>query len=345
MNAFLLTKEQTGSLCGALSHLLAAGISPGDAFSILSQDETKGDLRSTLEIMAQKADGGAPFASLFREAGCFPGYVCGLLEVADRVGQCQKALASLSRYYHRRSASDRRLRAALTYPAVLLAVLLAVVGILLIWVLPVFNDVYAQLGSGLTGFAGFLLTLGKLLGKLMPWIALLAAATVLLFVIPFLRRRLFRLFKTLWGDRGAAGQVSSARYLQALTLGLQSGMTQEEAAALAGSLSQGECPAFIRRCNAFTGLLDQGTSLPQALQKCGFFSRSDCRLLEAGVRSGHLLEVLEQTTQDLLERSEEANEKQMAKIEPVMVFVACCIIGAVLLTVMLPLMQIMNTIG
>ncbi len=345
MKHFLLSKEQTGSLCGALAHLLGAGISPGDALTLLSQDEPDPALRTLLAAMAEKADGGAPFALLFREAGCFPGYVCGLLEVADRVGQWEQTLSALSRYYRRQADMDRRLRAALTYPAALLAVLLAVVVILLVWVLPVFHDVYAQLGSGLSGLAGYLLALGTLLRRWLPWLGVLAAAAALLLAIAPLRRRVGGLYRRIRGDKGASRQVNSARYLQALTLGLHSGMAQAEAAALAAGLSRWECHAFSRRCDALCALLEENTSLPQALQACDFLPRSDCRLLEAGMKSGHLLEALEQVTQDRLTRSEEAVERQMGKIEPAMVAVACCIIGGVLLTVMLPLLQIMNTIG
>ena len=50
----------------------------------------------------------------------------------------------------------------------LIPVLLAVMVILLVWVLPVFDDVYAQLGTGLTGFAGGLLAFGELLRKILP---------------------------------------------------------------------------------------------------------------------------------------------------------------------------------
>ncbi len=345
MKAFHLNKEQTGSLCAALSYLLDAGISPGDALTLLAKDEPEKKLRSVLENMAQKADDGIPFAALFREAGCFPNYVCNLVDVADRVGKCQQTLASLGRYYTRRDAAQRRIKAALAYPAVLLAVLLVVVGILLIWVLPVFNDVYAQLGSQLTGFAGGLLAFGTLLGQWLPWIGIGAAAIAVLLLIRPVRRKLSQGLKALWGDRGTARSIHCARYLQALTLALHSGMTQEEAAELASSLSTADAPAFALRCKKLTQKLHSGISLPQALWECDFVQRSHCRLLEAGTQSGHLLETLEQVTQDRLERSEEALERQMGKIEPALVAVACCIIGAVLLTVMLPLMQIMNTIG
>ena len=96
-----------------------------------------------------------------RDRGRFPAYVSTLTDVGERVGRIEQTLTSLSRYYENRERMDRRMQAALLYPAMLILVLLAVAVVLLVWVLPVFNDVYAQLGTGLTGFAGSLLQLQR----------------------------------------------------------------------------------------------------------------------------------------------------------------------------------------
>ena len=76
--------------------------------------------------------------------------------------------------FERQKLSDEEKRATLKC-GLLTGVLLAVVVILLVWVLPVFNDVYIQLGSRLTGLAGGLLLLGGVLRRLLPGLAVVAA--------------------------------------------------------------------------------------------------------------------------------------------------------------------------
>ena len=56
---------------------------------------------------------------------------------------------------------DRRIKSALLYPAVMLMLMLVVIAVLLVKVLPIFNDVYASLGGRLTGVAGGLLAMGQ----------------------------------------------------------------------------------------------------------------------------------------------------------------------------------------
>lgn len=345
MKDFQLTNEQVGLICKALAHLIHAGIGTADALYLLAEDEDDLQCRQMLTQMAQMADEGTSLAAACQGVGCFPEYVCTLLAVAGRVGKTEDTLFALARHYDNRAQMLSRLRSSLLYPTVLLVVLLAVILILLIWVLPIFNDVYAQLGSRLTGIAGGLLTLGAALRQSLPVLCILLAAAGLACCIRPVRQKLLKLWQKFFGDRGAFAAVNSARFVQALSLALCSGMTAQEAAALAATLSNENNPAFRRRCNGCLAALDQGLPLAQALLANGFLSNSDCRLLDTGSRSGSSDAVIEEIAQRNAMQSEERLEQTTAKLEPAMVSVACVLIGIVLLSVMLPLVNIMATIG
>lgn len=344
MNQIRLTTEDVAALCRAMASLLQAGISPGDGLTLLAQEEAQPAWRELLSAMAVSCDEGRPLPQVFREAGCFPGYVCALLTVGDRVGQSAGVLDALADYYDNRARMNRQLKAALTYPAMLLAVLVGVVVALLVWVLPVFDDVYAQLGSGLAGFAGGLLAFGRVLRGILPWICLALAALLLAAAIPPVRKRGMLILSARFGDRGALAKVNSARFVQALSLGLSSGMTDQEGAELACELAFGEA-GFDHRSRRCLELLDEGMDLPQALQQTGMITAGDCRLLSLARRSGQGEQALAILARKLREQGEEALEQTVGKIEPAIVAVACGLIGMVLLTVMLPLVQIMNAIG
>ena len=106
-----------------------------------------------------------------------------------------------------------------------------------------------------------------------------------------------------------------------------------------------EAPAFRKRCEDCLAQVDAGESLSKALRQSGMLESAQCRLLEAGQRSGQGEKILEELSRRLLEDSEEALEREAGKAEPAMVAVACLLIGAVLLSVMLPLMNILSAIG
>ena len=343
MKRMLLTNEEIGSLCMALSHLLHSGIGFGDALMLLSSDERDNGCKALLESMATGMDEGKSLSQVFWETAAFPGYVCTLIQVGEAAGKLEEALEALARYYQNRARLAARLRSALVYPAVLLLVLLAVMTVLLVWVLPVFDQVYAQLGRSLTGLAGIMLALGMGIKKLLP--VLLAAGIVIgaVLAVPGIRNRLLTGAKKRFGDRGVFGKINRARFLQALSMAYSSGMSAEAAAKIAGDLS--ENPAFQAACCRCLAALEQGASMAKALGEAGMLQSAHCRLLEAGERGGRGALVLEQLSDRLLEESEDALERQAEKIEPAMVITACVLIGGVLLAVLLPLVHIMSAIG
>lgn len=344
MKPQVLTNEQIGSVCMALGHLLHAGIGTADALVLLQQDEQIPVVRQLLDRMARQADAGISLAAAAEESGSFPQYVCTLLEVGHRVGKTEQTLFALARYYQNRARLENQLRTALLYPAMLLLVLLAVTVALLVWVLPVFRDVYARLGATLTGVAGWLLALGQGLGQALPWALGVVVLLGALLAVSAIGKKVKAFLGKWLADVGPLRKVNTARYIQALTMALSSGLTAQEAASLAGELAGEESGNFQKRCDTCLKTLEE-QGLAQALKSGGLLSPADSCLLEAGIRSGQSERVLETISSRLLEESEDALAAAAGRVEPCVVALCCGVIGLILLSVMLPLMQIMTAIG
>lgn len=334
--------DNLSMLTMSLAHLLHAGVAVPDALWLLAEDAKDSEI---LQKMAENADSGMSLAQCFQNSGVFPGYLCTLLAVGEKVGKTEQTLTRLAQYYDGQARLKRQLRSALLYPAILLAVLLAVFVVLLVWVLPIFDSVYAQLGGSLTGIAGGLLNFGKLIGKALPWIGVALALLFAVFAVPFFRKSAMKLWKKLWGDQGVWKYVNNGRFVQALSLGIVSGMTQPEAVQMASGMAKMDVPKFKLRCEQCAKALEQGEKLSSALEKVDFLTAAEGRLLDAGIRSGQGEVALSQLADRLLEQSEEKVAGLTEKAEPAAVILACSLTGLVLLSVMLPLLNIMNTIG
>ena len=343
-----LTHEQISSLCLELSLLLHAGVSVGEGLALMAEEAGQTGDKALLEGLANKLDEGCPLAEALTGSGRFPEYVCGLVEVGERSGRLEEALASLSRYYDERGRLEHRVRSALLYPAVLLLLMLVVIVVLLSRVLPVFNEVYASLGGRLTGVAGGLLTLGRALDAALPVLCIVLGAAVL-FLAGFagssaFRARLLGWWQRSHGDKGLSRQMSTARLAQALAMGLRSGLPLEEALELAGGL-QGDSPAAHARCEQCVERLRQGDDLAGAMSDTSILPAHACRLLALGQRSGNSDAVMEEVARRLSEESEAALAERINQVEPALVLATSLLVGAILLSVMLPLMNIMTAIG
>ena len=343
-----LTHEQISSLCLELSMLLHAGVGVGDGLALLAEESPRAADKTLLEELARQVDHGRPLADVLRDSGRLPEYVSGLIEVGERAGRLEEALSSLSRYYEDRARLDRRIRSALLYPAVMLLLMLVVIVVLLSRVLPVFNDVYASLGGRLTGVAGGLLALGQALDAAMPVLCVILGL-VMVFLAAFaaggrFRERLLSWWRKGRGDKGLSRQLNTARFAQALAMGLRSGLPLEEALALSGGL-QSDVPAAQARCRECLARLERGDDLAGSMRDTGVLPAASCRLLALGQRSGTGDSVMEEVARRLTEESELALEEKVSRVEPALVLVTSLLVGAILLSVMLPLMNIMTAIG
>ena len=335
------------ALSRELALLLHAGAGVADGLALLAEEEPRERRKAMLHALAEAMDGGAPLSKALTDTGRYPAYVTGLIAMGEQTGKLEDALNALAAYYERRQRTENRVRRALTYPSVLLVLMLVIIVVLLAKVLPVFDQVYASLGGSLTGLGGALLGAGRALDAAMPVLCVLLGS-IIVFAAAFFRfdgfrNRLLAAWRKSHGDKGVSRRMNDARFAQALAMGLQSGLPLEDALELVASLT--DVPAAAARCTACREKLEQGEALTKALHDTGVLPASACRLLALGARSGTEDTVMADIAERLSRDADEALDRRMARIEPTLVLLTSLLVGVILLSVMLPLTHIMSAIG
>lgn len=342
------TNDEIAEICSEISYLLHAGISNSGALSSIAEDAGNSPLRPVLDSMAEQADSGDSLSDIFKSSNCFPSYVCEILSVGERSGKTEETLDALSEECGNRASLDRQLKSALLYPAILMLIMLVVIAVLLIRVLPIFNDVYAQLGSGLTGVAGKLLSFGRALSASAPILGIILGAVVL-FLALFASVSSFRtsVLDYWWrvkGDKGVGGQINNAHFAQALSLAISSGMQAEDAVISAAALLP-DSVAIKRKCDKCLELLSDGATFTDAIKEAELLPASKCRQLDAAIKGGSADRAMAEIARRMTEESSAALNESMSRIEPIMVTFSSLLIGIILLVVMLPLVNIMSALG
>ena len=342
-----LTDLEIADLCRELALLIHGGIGAADGIFLLAEEE-QGRLRPLLQEMGAGLDGGSSLATVMELSGAFPLCVTGMVQVGERTGRMEVVLSSLGKFYEQRSRSHRQIKQALAYPVAILGLMLVVIGVLLVQVLPIFDKVYASLGSGLTGVAAGLLQLGTVLVAAMPML-LTALAILTLTVILYtkcvpIQEKVNRMWISRFGDRGVLRKFNNANFARALAIGLGGALPLEEAVEQAGELLA-DIPGAATRCAKCAASLREGKNLASAMGEADFLTPAESRMLAVAIRQGSADAVMEHIADRLLEDAQEALEQRISKVEPAMVLVTSLLVGAILLTVMLPLMNIMAAIG
>jgi type IV pilus assembly protein PilC len=133
--------------------VLSAGIPLSEGVGMLAESERDRGAASVLSEIGGELDTGGDLHTALRESGAFPPYMTDMLEIGGLTGRTDTVLKSLSAYYEQQDRLSASIRSAVVYPSVLLVMLRVVLVIRITRVLPIFSDVFGQLGSNLSGAA------------------------------------------------------------------------------------------------------------------------------------------------------------------------------------------------
>ena len=194
---------------------------------------------------------------------------------------------------------------------------------------------------------------GALLYPAMLFLLMLVVVAVLLAkVLPVFDQVFRSLGGTMTGVAG--GLLQLGRWLDgalpvlcavlALSMGLRSGLPMEEALELAGSLLE-DAPAAQQRCHDCRVRLEDGAPLADAMRQTRILPAAYCRMLALGARSGSADTVMEEVARRLSEESEAELQAQVNRVEPALTVAGSLLVGVILLSAMLPLLNVLSAVG
>ncbi|MBR4528961.1 MAG: type II secretion system F family protein [Lachnospiraceae bacterium] len=343
----LLSNYEISVFCRQTTMLLKAGIAPALGIDILIQDTEDPKGRALLERIQAPLHEGASYHDAVEQSGAFPEYMLNMISIGEQSGTLDTVMDNLANYYEHEDNIRTNLKSALSYPVIMIAMMFIVIGVLITQVLPIFSQVFAQLGTSMNAFSQSLLSLGNHLNDYSVILFAFIAVIVLLFLY-FSKvergRQQFAVFASRFGPtRALYDGIAAGRFANGMHLALSSGMDTFNGLDMTLKLVENKAiAAKIEKCRK---LIIEGDSFPEALTKAEIFSKLYSRMVTVGFRSGSMDIVMKQ----IAERYERDTDRRIYSIisvlEPTLVIILSLIVGMILLSVILPLMGIMSSIG
>ena len=348
MSKKTLTNNYLSALCKEMAMLLQSGITMKDGIQIMLEEEPSADGKLVLETIFQQLETGIPLSDAIKEGGYFPPYMINIIEIGEKTGRLTETLTSLSLHYERQERLYTSIKKATIYPATMLAMMIVVVLILIVQVLPIFNDVFGRMGAQMSPVALTLLEFGNWFRGASVAIAITAFAmfafVFVAWAAPPIREKLLTTYKNKWGGKGLAGRIAASQFVSAMALAMSSGLDIEESIDLASSLNS-KSKALNLKYEKCLSLLEAGENLPKSLRESEILSPKESRMLAIGAHSG----MSDTAMEDIARRSNNNIQDEISvvvsRIEPALVIVTSVILGVILMSVMLPLIGIMTAIG
>lgn len=342
-----LSSGEVSLFCSQIVLLLKAGIPLKEGVGEISDNVEDENVRELIRrIQASIEQNGSLYLAL-NSTGAFPKYMVNMVNIGEKAGNLENVMEALSLYYDRENNLRSCIRSALLYPFILVLMIAAVIAVLVIKVLPIFHQVFLDMGSDISDTASSVMRAGSTIGTWALAIILILAVLLLAALLLYKTESGYRFISGFLHNfpltRKLSGKIALARFASVLSMLLSSGYNTEEALALApGVLNNRIVLDKVEQCRSFVA---SGTSFTQALTKAGIFPGIYSSMVNIGDKTGNLDGVMKRLAELYGDDANEALNRAVSIIEPVMVGVLSVIIGAILLSVMLPLMGIMSSIG
>ena len=343
----LMTDGELSVFSGQLAMILHSGISTLEGIEILKEDAVSKEAGEILGSINEALEQTGDLAEAFRTSGVFPEYFIKMTEIGERSGTLEDVMDGLSSYYSRQDSLARSIRDALTYPLILLAMLFSVLLVLMTQVMPVFREVFDQLGIELTGVSGTVFAVSSFLqhGSAVLLVLVIGLAAACFFALRPDRGRAFiqKLAAHIPLVVKIRGLLSCSRFADTLSLALHSGLDMGESFELAAGLA--DQPEFTDRLTQAKAQMDEGIDMAQALRDCGIFTGMNARMVSIGFRTGSAEDALKKIAVDSQAMADDRIQSAIGALEPTLTAILSILTGLILISVMLPLLGVMANIG
>ena len=342
-----LNQEEVASFCSQLSLLLPAGITPYEAIILIREDTPDVKGIEILEQLEAALKDGLSFHEALKNTSVFPEYVLSMVLLGEESGNLDIVIKKLADYYEQQCSISASIKNAISYPIVMVGLMLIILVVLLTKILPIFNQVFLQLGSELTGVAAQLMTIGNLIESVSVFLILLATLAAIAFIIinciPRLHKRWLHFIHTNRLTCNFYLGIAYARFASAMSMTTASGVDLFHGLSMAKMLVENEIVA--KKIDLCTEAISSGDYLYEAMKKAGIFQSKHLRMLQLGQRSGEMDAVLTKISTYYEEETLTRMHRILGAIEPTLVIFFSLMVGLILLSVIMPLIGIMSSIG
>ena len=321
-----LTPMELSSFCLEVALMLGAGMALYSGMEALEKTYENDPHAQLYQAIGSGVVETGSLHDALEATHAFPRYMVEMCGIGEQTGHLEEVMQGLSVYYERESRIRQAVRSAVTYPLVLAVMMVLILLVLILKVMPVFRRVLGSMGVAMTSSGSAMMAVGTVIGWVVLVLVLLCTAGIIACVLLMKTQRrervlaaLRRVFPPL---RQLSLRLASSRAASVLAMMLSGGFPLEQA----------------------LEMVPQGESFSDALTSSRLFDEIHRQMLRMGIAAGREDQVMEKIAQTYEEQVEEGVSNLVSIIEPTMVAALSIVIGAVLLSVMLPMAGIISSI-
>jgi type IV pilus assembly protein PilC len=328
--------------------MTASGMSLLRSLSILEEQTSAAALKKAAgEVRSDVAGGVSLSTAMAKQDKVFPRLMVAMIRAGEAGGMIDGALEQIASSLEKDTALRGKIKGALTYPAIVLAFTFVLIAAVLIFIVPVFEAMFKNLGGELPGITQFLVDTSHNMWWIGPLVLIAGIGGSITYKRRMRESESFRLavdkaklrmpvFGSLFR------KLAMSRFSRNLGLLLNVGVPVMQALSVVGETTGNEIiNAAMKDVQA---AVRDGQPMSSALRNHKIFPEMVTQMIEVGEESGQISQMLDKVADFYDREVDSAAESLTASIEPIMVLVMGAVVGGMVICLYLPMFTIYQNI-
>ena len=330
-----------------LSTMIDAGLPLVQCLQILAKQQSNETFKTVLTTIQNDVETGTTLADAMRkQPKVFDSLYANMIEAGELGGILDTILSRLAAFKEKSMALQKKIKGAMTYPAICLAISLVILVVILVFVVPVFDKMFKDFGSTLPAPTQIVIDMSNFFQSNI--IFLIFGAFLLSWIIQKIYKtdtgRLKIDHMILWSPviGTLVRKVAVAKFTRTLSTLLQSGVPILDSLQVVARTSGNKIieRAVIRVASSIA----EGRPFAEPLEESGVFPNMVVQMINVGESVGALDTMLEKIADFYDEEVDQAVENLTAMIEPFMMVFLGGMIGGLVVAMYLPIFKIASVV-
>ena len=332
-----------------LATLSEAGIPVVKSLTILEGQTRPGPFKTVLQDLVEDVSAGTPLSeAMAKHERVFDRLYSSMVRAGEAGGVLDRILNRLAAFRENAAQIRSRVKAAMIYPGVIIFVAVTVVSVVIVWVIPKFQEIFESFNITLPGVTQFLLDVSSF--TIQYWYLVFGVPIVLIMLHGFLMRTRqpyrYRMHHVLL-KIPAVGPVVSRTLVSgfARTFGtlIEAGVPHLDALSIVRDATGNE--VLMAGVESIRRTVREGEGIARPMGETGLFDDLVTNMVDVGEATGELDKMLLKVA-DAYEVQVDRKINAMFKlIEPVLLIFVAIFVGFIVIALFLPLMEIMSQVG
>ncbi len=327
-----------------LSTMMRAGVPLIQSFEIVARGSTNPRMTRLLIEIRSDVETGTSLSSAFRKHPLyFDALYCNLVEAGEAGGILETLLDRLAIYQEKTMAIKAKIKSALIYPIAVLVVAFVVLSVIMIFVIPAFEDVFKSFGADLPAPTLIVIAISKFFTSYWYLIFGILGGGVYFFLQSWKRSEKMQKFMDrlllripVFGD--LINKSSVARWTRTLSTMFAAGVPLVEALDSVGGASGNA--VFAEATEQIQKDVSTGSALTASMQSTNVFPVMVIQMCGIGEESGSLDSMLGKAAEFYEEEVDEAVKGLSSLMEPIIIVILGTLIGGIVVSMYLPIFKL-----